>query len=42
MPAAAWKELLARQGALAEAWLEGGAELRSPSVQGTIHPGGLV
>ncbi len=42
MPSAAWKELLARQGALAEAWLEGGAELRSPSVQGTIHPGGLV
>ena len=42
MPAAGWKDLLARQGALAEAWLEGGAELRSPSVQGTIHPGGLV
>ncbi len=42
MPAAGWTELLAGQGALAEAWLEGGEALRSPSVQGTIHPGGAV
>ena len=42
MPAAGWTELLASQGALAEAWLEGGDALRSPSVQGTIHPGGMV
>lgn len=42
MPAAGWTELLAGQGALAEAWLEGGEALRSPSVQGTIHPGGMV
>ena len=27
------------QGALVEAWLEGGEELSSPSVQGTIYPG---
>ena len=39
MPAASWKEQLAVQGALVEAWLEGGEELSSPSVQGTIHPG---
>jgi hypothetical protein len=39
MPAPKWRELLAVQGALVEAWLEGGDELRSPSVQGTIHPG---
>lgn len=42
MPAAGWTELLGGQGALAEAWLEGGEALRSPSVQGTIHPGGVV
>ncbi|MEB3199561.1 MAG: peptide ligase PGM1-related protein [Synechococcaceae cyanobacterium] len=42
MPAPDWQELLALQGALVEAWLEGGEELRSPSVQGTIHPGGAV
>ena len=39
MPADSWKEQLAVQGALVEAWLEGGEELSSPSVQGTIHPG---
>jgi hypothetical protein len=38
MPAASWKEQLAVQGALVEAWLEGGEELSSPSVQGTIYP----
>jgi hypothetical protein len=37
-----WQELLAQQGALVEAWLEGGDALSSPSVQGTIHPGGAV
>ncbi|KEF41780.1 MAG: hypothetical protein ER33_09525 [Cyanobium sp. CACIAM 14] len=42
MPASGWQELVSRQGALAEAWLEGGEEIRSPSVQGTIHPGGEV
>jgi hypothetical protein len=42
MPAAGWKGLVSRQGALAEAWLEGGDAIRSPSVQGTIHPGGEV
>lgn len=42
MPAARWRDLLVSQGALVEAWLEGGEELRSPSVQGTIHPGGAV
>jgi hypothetical protein len=42
MPAASWCELLAQQGALVEAWLEGGEQLSSPSVQGTIHPGGRV
>jgi hypothetical protein len=42
MPAALWQELLAQQGALVEAWLEGGEALSSPSVQGTIHPGGRV
>lgn len=40
MPAADWRTLLAQQGALVEAWLEGGEALSSPSVQGTIHPGG--
>ncbi len=40
MPAASWRPLLAQQGALVEAWLEGGEALSSPSVQGTIHPGG--
>jgi hypothetical protein len=42
MPAAGWRELLGQQGALVEAWLEGGEALSSPSVQGTIHPGGAV
>ena len=42
MPAALWQELLTQQGALVEAWLEGGDALSSPSVQGTIHPGGRV
>jgi len=40
MPAAQWRDLLQRQGALVEAWLEGGEALSSPSVQGTIHAGG--
>ncbi len=40
MPVTHWQSLVAEQGALVEAWLEGGDELRSPSVQGTIHPGG--
>ncbi|MEB3320103.1 MAG: peptide ligase PGM1-related protein [Cyanobium sp.] len=39
MPTARWRELVVEQGALVEAWLAGGEELRSPSVQGTIHPG---
>lgn len=39
MPAQRWRELVTAQGALVEAWLTGGEELRSPSVQGTIHPG---
>jgi hypothetical protein len=39
MPSPRWRQLLAEQGALVEAWLEGGDELSSPSVQGTIHPG---
>ncbi len=44
MPSPSWRDQLEQQGALVEAWLEGGEELRSPSVQGTIHPGqpGLV
>lgn len=42
MPAADWQELLKAQGGLVEAWLSGGEELRSPSVQGKIHPGGQV
>ena len=40
MPVPQWRELVAGQGALAEAWLEGGEALRSPSVQGMIHPSG--
>jgi len=39
MPAASWQTQMAQQGALVEAWLEGGDDLRSPSVQGMIHPG---
>ena len=39
MPSPGWRDQLASQGALVEAWLEGGEELSSPSVQGTIHPG---
>ena len=39
MPSPSWREQLGQQGALVEAWLEGGEELSSPSVQGTIHPG---
>ncbi|MEY2644069.1 MAG: hypothetical protein RLZZ611_718 [Cyanobacteriota bacterium] len=42
MPPPQWRELLQRQGALVEAWLEGGEALSSPSVQGMIHPGGTV
>ena len=38
MPAPDWFTLLAQQGALVEAWLDGGEALSSPSVQGTIHP----
>lgn len=33
---------MAQQGALVEAWLEGGQEVRSPSMQGTILPEGEV
>ncbi|MEO1003949.1 MAG: peptide ligase PGM1-related protein [Cyanobacteria bacterium J06638_7] len=39
MPAPDWLALLGGQGALVEAWLEGGEQIRSPSVQGMIHPG---
>ncbi|MFZ9849769.1 MAG: peptide ligase PGM1-related protein [Vulcanococcus sp.] len=42
MPPPQWRELVVQQGALVEAWLEGGEALTSPSVQGTIHPGGTV
>jgi hypothetical protein len=42
MPSPQWQELLAQQGALVEAWLEGGEALTSPSVQGLIYPGGRV
>jgi hypothetical protein len=42
MPPPQWRDLLKGQGALVEGWLLGGEELRSPSVQGTIHPGGRV
>jgi hypothetical protein len=42
MPSPQWRELLVQQGALVEAWLEGGDALTSPSVQGMIHPGGRV
>jgi len=38
MPAADWQTQLTQQGALVEAWVEGGDALSSPSVQGTIHP----
>lgn len=42
MPAKGWRQLLTNQGALVEAWLSGGEQLSSPSVQGKIHPGGHV
>ncbi|MBC1260553.1 carboxylate-amine ligase [Synechococcus sp. BSF8S] len=42
MPPPQWRQLLQEQGALVEAWLQGGEELASPSVQGMIHPGGAV
>lgn len=42
MPAPQWQALLAEQGALVEEWLSGGELVRSPSVQGVIHPGGRV
>jgi hypothetical protein len=42
MPAPEWRQILAEQGALAEAWLQGGDALASPSVQGMIHPNGQV
>ena len=38
MPAPDWMALMGQMGALVEAWLDGGEELSSPSVQGTIHP----
>jgi hypothetical protein len=38
MPAPAWQTQLTRQGALVEAWVDGGDAISSPSVQGTIHP----
>ena len=40
MPAPDWISLMQQQGALVEAWLDGGEAMTSPSVQGTIHPGG--
>ncbi|MEB3296029.1 MAG: peptide ligase PGM1-related protein [Cyanobacteriota bacterium] len=40
MPASCWQQQMAQMGALVEAWLEGGTALSSPSVQGTIYPGG--
>jgi len=40
MPSRQWRQMLEEQGGLAEAWLEGGEACSSPSVQGTIHPGG--
>ncbi|MEB3332386.1 MAG: peptide ligase PGM1-related protein [Synechococcaceae cyanobacterium] len=42
MPVQDWLPLLSEQGALVEAWLMGGDQLTSPSVQGMIHPGGAV
>ena len=42
MPPPQWRDLVVQQGALVEAWLAGGEALSSPSVQGTIHPGGAV
>ena len=42
MPALSWQQRVEEQGALVEAWLEGGESLSSPSVQGFIHPGGAV
>ncbi|MFM7675049.1 MAG: peptide ligase PGM1-related protein [Synechococcus sp.] len=42
MPSGHWRELMGQQGALVEAWLEGGEACTSPSVQGLIHPGGRV
>jgi hypothetical protein len=42
MPSPRWREQLGEEGALVEAWLEGGEALSSPSVQGMIHPGGTV
>jgi hypothetical protein len=39
MPSPQWRQLLGQQGALVEAWLEGGEASSSPSVQGTIRPG---
>jgi hypothetical protein len=42
MPTPQWRDLLVQQGALVEAWLDGGEALTSPSVQGLIHPGGTV
>lgn len=42
MPSSHWLDLLSEQGALVEAWLEGGEARSSPSVQGMIHPGGTV
>ncbi len=41
MPAPNWQAQVSQQGALVEAWLEGGEAMGSPSVQGTIHPPAL-
>ena len=38
MPAPNWQTQLTQQGALVEAWVDGGDATSSPSVQGTIHP----
>jgi hypothetical protein len=38
MPAPDWQTQLTQQGALVEAWVDGGEATSSPSVQGTIHP----
>jgi len=42
MPPPQWRELVSQPGDLLEAWLAGGEALSSPSVLGTIHPGGTV
>ncbi|MCP9915929.1 peptide ligase PGM1-related protein [Cyanobium sp. ATX 6F1] len=42
MPPPEWRDLLVEQGALVEAWLQGGEAISSPSVQGMVHPDGTV